>query len=95
MRSVRISRERRREVAPPDREKQTKKENEIVTVDRSAIEPFMPKRETAKRGRGRPKKEVVEEKPKRGRGRPKKEVVNDKPKRGRGRPRKNDNGLKA
>lgn len=83
-------------IEPKSKEiKETKKENEIVTVDRSAIEPFMPKRETAKRGRGRPKKEVVEEKPKRGRGRPKKEVVNDKPKRGRGRPRKNDNGLKA
>ena len=72
--------------------KEIKKSDEIVTVDRSAIEPFMPKREAAKRGRGRPKKEKTEDKPKRGRGRPRKEVVEDKPKRGRGRPRKSDKG---
>ena len=71
--------------------KSSKKNVEVVTIDRSAIEPFMPKRETTKRGRGRPKKEVTEDKPKRGRGRPRKEVTEDKPKRGRGRPRKTEN----
>ena len=65
---------------------------EVVTVDIADIEPFMPKRETTppKRGRGRPRKQVTEEKPKRGRGRPRKQVTEEKPKRGRGRPRKTD-----
>ena len=68
--------------------KNGKKDVEVVTIDRSEIEPFMPKREPLKKGRGRPKKEITEEKPKRGRGRPKKEITEEKPKRGRGRPRK-------
>lgn len=68
------------------------KDVKVVTVDISDIEPFMPKREPAqKRGRGRPRKEVTEEKPKRGRGRPRKEVTEVKPKRKRGRPRKDEN----
>ncbi len=75
--------------------KKVEKKDEIITVDRSAIEPFMPKREAAKRGRGRPKKEIIDEKPKRGRGRPKKEVTDEKPKRGRGRPKKSDDGVKT
>ncbi len=64
---------------------------EVVTVNISDIEPFMPKRDVVqKRGRGRPRKEITEIKPKRGRGRPRKEITEIKPKRKRGRPRKDE-----